>query len=242
MSARRWAIAAAALAPVAVSLVLVTVRDQLHPANASLVLVLVVLGAALVGGRTTGLVAAASSAVCFDFFFTKPYYSFAIANRDDVETTVVLFVVGLAVGELVVRSRAHAARAEQQERAAEYLRASAALAAGGAPKGYLIQAVQRELVALLGAKSATFEHAPLIGSFPALQHDRVSIPTAADAFPVTERESKLVEIAVHGHGQLQGRFVIELPAGGSSLTIDSGRRAQALALADQLGAALAAPT
>ena len=98
-------------------------------------LVLVVLGAALLGGRTSGLIAAASSAICFDFFFTKPYYSLSIANRDDVETTIVLLIVGLAVGELVVRSRRYAAQAELHERAVEYLRASAALAAGGAPEG-----------------------------------------------------------------------------------------------------------
>jgi len=226
---------------VVVSLGLVLVRDQIHASNASLVLVLVVLAGALIGGRRTGLVAAASSAVCFDFFFTKPYYSFAIANRDDVETTVVLLVVGLAVGELVVRSRAHAARADAQQRAADSLRASAALAAGGAPKGFLIQAVRRELMTLLGATSVAFEPPPLIGHFPSLQHDRVSIPTGADAFPVDPRDRRLVEITVHGHGVLQGRFVVELPPSATSLTIDAERRAQALALVDQLGAALAAP-
>jgi K+-sensing histidine kinase KdpD len=236
----KWPVIVAAIAaPVAISLILVAFRDQLHAGSASLVLVLVVLAAALAGGRTPGLVAAASSAFCFDFFFTKPYYSLAIANRDDVETTVVLFIVGLAVGELVVRSRRVAALAESHERAAEYLRASAALAAGGAPKGYLIQAVQRELVALLGAKSASFEPPPLIGSLPALQHGRVSIPTAEDAFPLDVYDGHLVEIAVFGRGTLQGRFVVELPAGGSGLSIDPERRSQALALADQLGAALA---
>ncbi len=240
MPSKRLTLPGAVFAPVGVALVMLAFRDQLHASSASLVLVLIVLGAALVGGRTPGLVCAASSAICFDFFFTKPYYSFVIANRDDVETTIVLFVVGLAVGELVVRSRRYAAQAEAHERAAQYLRASAALTAGGAPKGFLIQAVQRELVALLGAKSASFERPPLIGSFPALHHDRVSIPTATDAFPVHEHAAQLVEIAVYGHGVLQGRFVLELPRSMSGLAADTERRAQALALADQLGAALAA--
>ena len=96
-------------------------------------------------------------------------------------------------------------------------------------------------MALLGAKSASFERPPLIGSFPALHHDRVSIPTATDAFPVGGHDAHLVEVAVYGHGTLQGRFVLELPDGMSGLAIDAERRAQALALADQLGAALAAP-
>ena len=50
-------------------------------------------------------VAALVSVASFDFFFTRPYYSFSINARDDVETAVLLLVVGLVVGELVVRTR-----------------------------------------------------------------------------------------------------------------------------------------
>ena len=71
----------------------------------SLVLVLVVVVAAVLGGRVGGAVAALVSMASFDFFFTRPYYSFTINSRDDVETAVLLLVVGLIVGELVVRTR-----------------------------------------------------------------------------------------------------------------------------------------
>jgi hypothetical protein len=49
---RRWGILFAAIAPVAVSLALIPLRDEMVPVNESLVLVVVVLVAAVVGGRS----------------------------------------------------------------------------------------------------------------------------------------------------------------------------------------------
>src|SRR5438552_269340 len=80
-----WAMAV--LGPIALSAVLLAFRDDLFATNAALVLVLAVLAAALVGGRRGGVVAAIVAAACFDFFFTRPYYSFDINRHDDVETT-----------------------------------------------------------------------------------------------------------------------------------------------------------
>jgi len=96
---------AAVLSPLSVSGVLVAVRGDFFTTNAALVLVLSVLASAIVGGRWGGVVAAVIAALCFDFFFTRPYYSFTINTRDDLETTVVLLIVGIVVGELVVRAR-----------------------------------------------------------------------------------------------------------------------------------------
>src|SRR5438876_12230592 len=97
--------AAALLGPVAVSAVLLAFRDDLFATNAAVVLVLPVLVAALLGGRRGGVISAIVAAACFDFFFTRPYYSFTINRHDDVETTIVLLAVGLVVGELVIRAR-----------------------------------------------------------------------------------------------------------------------------------------
>src|SRR4051812_18039255 len=95
----------AVCAPLALSGLLVAVRSQFFATNAALMLVLAVLTAAIVGGRRGGVISAVVAAACFDFFFTRPYYSLAIHGRHDIETTIVLLVVGLVVGELVVRSR-----------------------------------------------------------------------------------------------------------------------------------------
>ena len=95
----------AVLGPLALSGVLVAFRGELFSSNAAVVLVLPVLAAAIVGGRRGGAAAAVVAALCFDFFFTHPYYSFTMNDPDEVETTIVLLVVGLVVGELVVRTR-----------------------------------------------------------------------------------------------------------------------------------------
>src|SRR5262249_62389092 len=90
----------------------------------------VVLASAVVGGRWGGATSAVVSALCFDFFFTRPYYSFTINSRDDIETTIVLLVVGLAVGELVVRARRHRQVASASRREGEQVRRVAAVGAG----------------------------------------------------------------------------------------------------------------
>ena len=105
-----WVVALAG--PVVVSLALLPLRDEIRTSNVSLVLVLVVVIAAVLGGRVGGAVAALVSLASFDFFFTRPYYSFTINSRDDIETAVLLLVVGLIVGEVVVRTR----RSETQRR------------------------------------------------------------------------------------------------------------------------------
>jgi len=38
--------------------------------------------------------------VWFDFFFTQPYHRFTIADRSDLETFVLLLLVGIAVTEV----------------------------------------------------------------------------------------------------------------------------------------------
>ena len=74
-----WTVAIAG--PVVVSLLLVPLRGEIRTSNESLVLVLVVVAAAALGGRLTGAVAALVSMASFDLFFTRPYGSFTINSR-----------------------------------------------------------------------------------------------------------------------------------------------------------------
>ena len=87
-------------APIAVAAALVSLRDHMLNANVALVLVLVVVLAAVGGGRSAGAVAAVSAALSFNFFHTVPYLTLEIDSADDVETTLLLLAVGLAVGQL----------------------------------------------------------------------------------------------------------------------------------------------
>lgn len=235
-----WTWALAVLGPIAVSGILVAFRDQFRSSNAALVLVLVVLAAAILGGRWGGAVSAVVSALCFDFFFTRPYYSFTIDSRDDIETTIVLLIVGLAVGELVVRSWRSRQVARASRREVEQVRRVAALGAGGEAAGKLIQILQRELVEALGVRGARFERPPFATVLPRLGHGSVTVPAATNGTPTGPGNE--VELPVWGQGHEFGRFVLVLSENSTGVSINPDDRALAAALADQLGAALAATT
>ena len=99
-SSRMLWVAIGGAAPIGVAAALVSLRDHMLNANVALVLVLVVVLAAVGGGRSAGAVAAVSAALSFNFFHTMPYLTLEINSRDDVETTLLLLAVGLAVGQL----------------------------------------------------------------------------------------------------------------------------------------------
>src|SRR3954469_23117919 len=95
----------AGLLPILVGALLVLVRDETANANLALIMVLSVVVAAAVGGRGPGVLAAFIATLSFDFFLTKPYLTLTIDSADDVETTLILLVIGLAVGSIAVSAR-----------------------------------------------------------------------------------------------------------------------------------------
>ena len=236
-----WAVAV--LGPVVISGILVLVRDELYPTNAALVLVLPVLAAAILCGRWGGAVSAVVAALCFDFFFTRPYSSFSIDRGDDIETMVVLLVVGLVVGELVVRARRSRRLAYASRREVDQVRRVAELAAGQGSTGRLITVVEREVVELMGARGARFERSPFPTSLPRLGHEKVTIGGADDdEVPVPIGPANEIALPVWGGGREIGRIVLVLPEDSAGATLPSDDRALAVALVDQLGAVLAAST
>ncbi|MGN6695230.1 MAG: DUF4118 domain-containing protein, partial [Aquihabitans sp.] len=55
-------------------------RGEVDHANAALLLALVTIGAAMIGGRWAGGATALAGALGFDFFLTQPYDSLAIKD------------------------------------------------------------------------------------------------------------------------------------------------------------------
>lgn len=228
--------AIAVLGPMAVASALLPLRGDLQPSNVALVLVLAVLVAATIGGRAGGAIAALVAAVSFDFLFTRPYYSFSINSGDDVQTVVLLLAVGLAVGEIVARSRQSRAIAGRRSREAEHLRHVAELSAGGESPGRLVTVVQSELIQILDLKSCRFERPPFPTSLPQLRHRGIRLETEPpDQIGLHDQ----LELPVRGGGHVLGRFVLTMPTDGTGLRLPADSRAFAVALADQLGAALA---
>lgn len=110
---RPWVLLGGLLAPLLAALVMDALPHVGQP-TAVLVLVLLVVAAASTGDRWAGLLAALSSAVCFDYFFTWPYHTFAIRQSGDVWVTLLLLVIGTAVTELALWGRREQQRAGVQ--------------------------------------------------------------------------------------------------------------------------------
>ena len=92
-------------APLALAALLVPFRGSFPNTDAALALILVVVAVAANGYRLAGILAAVSAAAWFDFFLTQPYERFAITRRADIETTILLLVIGVAVTEIAVWGR-----------------------------------------------------------------------------------------------------------------------------------------
>lgn len=230
------ALLAALVVPFLVALVLVPLRTDLSATNAALILVVAVVAVAAVGTRIAGTVGALSAAVWFDFFLTEPYRRFAIAGREDVETAVLLLVVGLIVSQLAVRARRFQTAVITDAAHMSSLQGTARLAEDGRSPEAVVEYVRRELVGLLGLRGCRFEYGTLMGNLPRLEyggglwlHDPGRVTEYAD-WPDGETELRVV-----GGGHYYGRFLLDpLP---SPLPSEQNRLV-AVALAAQAGAAL----
>jgi len=130
---------AAVVVPLLASALMSTFRNNLENTNAALVLVLLVVAAASAGIRLAGVFAALSSAVWFDFFLTAPYLAFAIIDRADIETTLLLVLVGLAVSDIAYWGRTQQAEASRHEGfLAGVIEAAGVVAAGDSPTETLV--------------------------------------------------------------------------------------------------------
>ena len=88
-------------------------EGDLPATDAALAMLAMVAAVAANGHRLAGILAAPSAGVWSDFFLTQPYERFTITRRGDIETTVLLLVIGVAVTEIAVRGRRQQATASR---------------------------------------------------------------------------------------------------------------------------------
>jgi len=239
--ARQFPAAAAGVAvPLALTAILVPFRTSLPNTDAALVLILVVVAVAAFGSRLAGILAAVSAAVWFDFFLTRPFEHFSITRAADIETTVLILVIGVAVTELSVWGHRQQLTATRRAGYLDGINTAAQAVATGSSAALLIDDVSRQLVRLLSLRSCTFERGVAgLGRPARLRSDgQVEAPGRPDRVPV-ERDGlpAITELLVENRGVLQGRFLL---AAGSSSRPTLEQRLVAVAFADQVGAALAA--
>ena len=236
----RLAMVAAFAAPLALAAILVPWRASFPNTDAALVLILVVVAVAANGYRLAGFVAALSAAVWFDFFLTRPYERFSIFRRADIQTTVLLLVIGVVVTELAVWGRRQHATASRRAGYLDGITAAAqAVAAGGSPSD-LIDQVSAQLTGLLSLQSCRFQYGVAgIGQPARLQHDGTVTAgrQARDADSAGLPPGGDTELLVESGGVLQGRFLMT-PAPDAHPSLE--QRLLAIAFADQVGAALVA--
>ena len=225
------------LGTMAVAALLVPFRGDIATANMALIMVIVVVLAAAVGGRGAGAVAAVVGAVSFDFFLTQPYLSLQIDNADDVETTILLLVIGLLVGEIVVRARRSRSAAARGADEIARLHQIAELAATGASADQVITEVGRELSEVLALRDCFFERAPFGRPLPRLERNGAITGATERRFHGGELSlPPETELPVLGRGLQLGRFVLVADVR-SGVSLEA--RTVAVALSDQLGAVLA---
>ena len=154
----RAALVAGLLAPVAVAAALVPLRDRVANTSVALLLVLAVVGVAMSGRRTAGFAAAVSASVAFDFFWTPPYETLAIRAADDVETAILLLLVGAAITEIVAWSRRQQAAADREAGYRDGVLAAAEAVASGDAPSRVIDRVAGQMVPLLGLDRCRFDY------------------------------------------------------------------------------------
>lgn len=156
----RAAMVAAVLGPLAAAAALVPMRRAVDPTNAALVLVVVVVAVAAMGRRWAGLVAALSAAAWFDFFLTRPYHSFSIDSRADIEPAALLLLVSLAVSEVAAWGRRRHAEVIRRDAGVYGIDEAVASMSADNLRGTRTQVASRLLVQLLDLKAARFEPEP----------------------------------------------------------------------------------
>jgi len=239
LSRDRLAVVAALVAPLLLTVILVPFRGSFPNTDAALALLLVVVAVAANGYRLAGYLAALSAAVWFDFFLTRPYEQFTITRRTDIETTVLLLVIGVAVTEIAVWGRRQHTAASRRAGYLDGISAAAQAVAAGGSASDLTDQVSGRIADLLSLRSCVFQYGKAGLGRPArlLPDGRVvtaqrTVDVAVEGLPTGTDIELLVETA----GVFQGRFLMRANPDARP-TVE--QRLVAIAFADQVGAALA---
>jgi K+-sensing histidine kinase KdpD len=231
-------------AAVGTGAVLALARDVFDQTASALILMIVVVAVAALGGRAAGVITALAAVVSFDFFHTRPYLSLTIDSRDDVETTILLLVAGLIVGTLASWGRRAKYQASDARSEINRIHRVAEVAASGADVATVIGTAQDELRALLTLLVCRFEAIPYNnndddqyaprprlgrnGSIELQPMMRFARTGHRAGFELPEEG---VDLPVLARGREIGRFVL-IPTAGVPASLEE--RVVAVAIADQV--------
>jgi K+-sensing histidine kinase KdpD len=238
LSRDRLAVAAGLLAPLALAAILVPFRAHFQNTEAALALVVVIVAVAAAGNRLAGYLAALSAAAWFDFFLTRPYETFDITGRYDIQTTVLLLVIGVAVTELAVWGRREHTAASRRAGYLDGIGATVEAVATGEGPSELIGEVSGQLIRVLSLRACRWQYGVAGLGHPARLTHNGQVTAGEQTWDVAVAglpPDSETELLVQYGGLLQGRFLI-MPVPGTRPTRE--QLLVAIALADQVGAAL----
>src|SRR5580700_3190832 len=158
LSRNAIAMLAGLVAPLILTAILIPFRSSFANTDAALALQLIVVAVAAVGYRPAGYLAALSAAAWFDFFLTRPYETFDITRAADIETTVLLLLIGIAVTEIAVWGHREHATASRRSGYLEGINDAARAVAVASSPSSLADDVAARLAALLGLRSCQFQY------------------------------------------------------------------------------------
>jgi K+-sensing histidine kinase KdpD len=238
LASYRWPIwAVAVVGPIVTALALIPGRDHLSVADDALILIVVTVAVASAGNRGAAALAALVSALAFDFFLTRPYQSLAIHHQSDLTTELLFVLVGLSVGELAARGHAYRRAALEGRHGLDRVRGVAEQIVEGEDPEYVMISVAAQLTDLLVLQDCRFvrrqpsRKGAWIQTDGTVRLNPLRWPTSSAGLPTSQ-----VELPVRGGGEVLGVFLLTpTPA----RPISHERCVVAVALADQLGAALA---
>jgi K+-sensing histidine kinase KdpD len=233
-------IVAAAVAPLLCCALLAAFRESFTAATGALVLVLIVVAAAATGDRLAGFIAALSSGAWFEFFLTEPFGRFTITDRNDIELTVLLVLVGVAVTEIALWGRRQEARASRRAGYLDgVLGTSRIIAVPEASPDALVDHVAHQIVKILDIDECRF----VLGAGPGPEDaslDNVGYANRRGSRVNVERDGlptdEQIGLVVRQGGVVHGQFVITAATRVARPSVEQLR--VAVLLADQVGAAL----
>ena len=123
------------------------------------------------GDRLAGLLAGLVTGLVFDFFLTVPFQQFTIASAADVQTTLLLLGVGVAVAKIAHRGRKHQGMASKTLGYLEGVQASAKVVADGSSSpSALIRALSAQIGQLMRLARCRFDYGTGL-DYPRLECD-----------------------------------------------------------------------
>jgi two-component system sensor histidine kinase KdpD len=146
---------------VAAATLLAAVAQQVITApNLTLIYVLPVVIAATAFGWGPALAAALVGVLCFDFFFTEPYFSFRIYGASDIWAAALLLATAAIVATVSAQARRRAVETRRAADQAEALQALAHIVVGKGRPGEIADAAAAALQRIFRAPVVIFRDGP----------------------------------------------------------------------------------